>query len=220
MTAVIITDAAWIAGFRAASAATLNASVITAMAPNSGQGGTAHSRLEATANRNMWPTSASHRPLARGNIAADASSAGSVGAAYRRPQMYPPTITNARPTTTSNDDNKPTSAAASRHHTASTSHDTRLPASASNGSDVLALSMNSAAFRIASRSAMPHRPAVAIRASAKYIRSMRPRISTMPGATLGSRGVPRQRANCGTPRYSSANATNATRAGANVSGVR
>src|ERR1043165_4076084 len=129
-------------------------------------------------------------------------------------------MTSESPTTTSNDESSPTTAAAWVHHLNSTNHDTRLPASASSGSDTLALSMNSAALRIASSSAMPHRPAIATRASAKYINSTSPSSSTMPGPAAGSSGVPRRLAMCGTPRYNSANARYVISADGKVSVVR
>jgi hypothetical protein len=71
-------------GCRAASDATLNASAITAVAPNSGHGGSAQSTLIATLNRNRCPSSASHSPWpARG---LPSSTAAVFGAAYFKPQ--------------------------------------------------------------------------------------------------------------------------------------
>ncbi|OFW37453.1 MAG: hypothetical protein A3J29_21080 [Acidobacteria bacterium RIFCSPLOWO2_12_FULL_67_14b] len=120
--------------------------------------------------------------------------------------MCPPTITRASPTTTSSDERRPTVAAASLHQDNNTSHDSRLPTSARIGSEAAALSMNSAALRIASRNARPQRPVDAREPLARYSRSARLRISTTPPPASGCSGRPRRRASCGTPRYSAAKA--------------
>jgi hypothetical protein len=67
----------------------------------------------------------------------------------------------------------------------STTHDTRLPASASSGSRALALSMNNAALRIASNNARPQTPALATLVSAKKISSINPNSRTTPGPAAG-----------------------------------
>ena len=147
--------------FLAASAAVLNASVTTASAPNSGHGGTAQSKLAATANRNRWPSSASHNPCDATARPSPAARPGGLVARNEGPRCSrrpSPATTPRRRAATTTTRRRPPLRTTTPAAPATKSGCRRARAAAG---DALALSMNSAAFRIASSSASPHSPAAA-----------------------------------------------------------